>query len=42
MLLNLQLKLSSMVTQTARLARDAWKLVNDTWRGETRKWSNIT
>ena len=41
-MLNLGLKLTSFVTQAARLARDRWNTINDTWRGETRKWSNIT
>ena len=41
MLLNLQLKLLSVVTQTARLARDLWRLVIDTWDNEERKWQDI-
>ena len=40
-MLNLGLKLSSMVTQTARLARDLWQTINDTWENETRKWEDI-
>ena len=31
-MLNLGLKLSSVVTQTARLARDLWQTVNDIWQ----------
>ena len=41
-MLNLTLKLTSFVTQAARLARDLWNSISDTWRNETRKWSNIT
>ena len=41
MLLNLQLKLSSVVTQTARLARDLWRLVIDIWENEHRKWEDV-
>tara|TARA_R100001594_G_C3935952_1_gene239413 strand:+ start:529 stop:654 length:126 start_codon:yes stop_codon:yes gene_type:complete len=40
-MLNLALKLSSVVKQTARLARDLWNKVNDTWENETRKWEDI-
>tara|TARA_Y100000310_G_scaffold272137_1_gene286947 strand:+ start:1940 stop:2065 length:126 start_codon:yes stop_codon:yes gene_type:complete len=40
-MLNLALKLSSMVTQTARLARDLWSTISDTWENETRKWEDI-
>ena len=40
-MLNLILKLSSMVTQTARLARDLWNTINDTWENEARKWEDI-
>ena len=40
-MLNLGLKLSSFVTQTARLARDLWETVNDIWENETRKWEDI-
>ena len=40
-MLNLQLKLTSLVTQTARLARDLWSLVIDTWDNEHRKWQDI-
>ena len=40
-MLNLQLKLTSFVTQTARLARDIWQIVNDTWQNELRKWEDI-
>ena len=40
-MLDLALKLSSMVTQTARLARDLWETVNEIWENETRKWEDI-
>ena len=40
-MLNLGLKLSSVVTQTARLARDLWQIVNDIWKNEHRKWEDI-
>ena len=40
-MLNLRLRLTSVVTQTARLARDLWRLVIDTWDNETRKWQDI-
>jgi len=41
-MLALKLSLRSLIIRSAAIARGAWKLVNDTWRGETRKWSNIT
>ena len=41
MLLNLQLKLSSFITQTARLARDLWNKVIDIWENEHRKWEDV-
>ena len=40
-MLNLALKLSSFVTQTARLARDLWQTINDIWENEARKWEDI-
>ena len=40
-MLNLGLKLSSFVTQTARLARDLWETISDTWENEARKWEDI-
>ena len=40
-MLNLALKLSSVVTQTARLARDLWNTINDVWENESRKWEDI-
>ena len=40
-MLNLALKLASMVTQTARLARDLWGSIVDKWENETRKWEDI-
>jgi len=40
-MLNLGLRLQSFVTQTARLARDLWNTINDTWQNEARKWEDI-
>ncbi len=40
-MLNLGLRITSMVTQTARLARDLWQTVNDIWQNEHRKWEDI-
>ena len=40
-MLSLRLKLQSVVTQTARLARDLLQLINDTWELEERKWEDI-
>ena len=40
-MLNLALKLASMVTQTARLARDLWGSIVDKWENEHRKWEDI-
>ena len=40
-MLNLGLRLSSFVTQTARLARDLWQTVDDIWQNEHRKWEDI-
>ena len=40
-MLNLGLRLSSFVTQTARLARDLWQTVEDLWQNEHRKWEDI-
>jgi len=40
-MLNLGLRITSFVTQTARLARDLWKTVNDIWENEHRKWEDI-
>jgi len=42
-MLSLRLKLQSVVTQTARLARDIWNSVNlnDVWEREERKWEDI-
>ena len=39
----LRLNLRSMVTQTARLARDMWNSVNlnDLWENEHRNWDDI-
>mgnify|MGYP001263861299 FL=1 len=40
-MLNLGLRITSFVTQTARLARDLWETVNDIWQNEHRKWEDI-
>ena len=40
-MLGLRLRLASMITQTARLARDLWNKVIDTWDNEHRKWEDI-
>ena len=40
-MINLGLRLQSIVTQTARLARDLWSTINDTWQIEERKWEDI-
>jgi len=37
----LKLTLSSMAMQTARLARDLWNKVIDTWQNEHRQWEDI-
>ena len=37
----LTLRINSMITQTARLVRDLWNSINDTWQNETRKWEDI-
>ena len=41
-MLSLGLRLTSFKTQTARLARDLWSIVNDVWENEHRKWEDIT
>jgi len=40
-MLSLSLKLKSQVTQVARLVRDLWTSINDTWQLEVRKWEDI-
>ena len=40
-MINLGIRLQSIVTQTARLARDLWSTINDTWQNEARKWEDI-
>ena len=40
-MLRLGLRLVTVVTQTARLARDLWGKINDVWELEERKWENI-
>ena len=40
-MLSLGLRLSSFITQTARLARDLWNKIIDVWENEARKWENI-
>ena len=40
-MLSLQLKLTSFITQAARLARDLWNVITDVWELEERKWEDI-
>ena len=40
-MLNLGLKLTSFITQTARLARDLWESITDPWEKEERIWEDI-
>jgi len=42
-MLALRLTLHSIVTQTARLARDMWNSIslNDVWERELRNWEDI-
>jgi hypothetical protein len=42
-MLALRLTLNSIVTQTARLARDMWNSIslNDVWERELRQWEDI-
>ena len=40
-MLSLALKLTSTVTQIARLARDLWGSIVDKWENEARKWEDI-
>jgi len=42
-MLALRLTLHSIITQTARLARDMWNStnLNDVWERELRKWEDI-
>jgi len=40
-MLNLGLKLTSFISQTARLARDLWNTISDIWENEHRKWEDI-
>jgi hypothetical protein len=40
-MLNLGLRLTSIVKQTAQLVRDLWNSINDTWDNELRKWEDI-
>jgi hypothetical protein len=40
-MIRLSNSLTSIVTQTARLARDLWSKINDTWQNEQRKWEDI-
>ena len=41
-MLNIGLKLTSFVSQVARLARDLWNVINDIWENEKRNWEDIT
>ena len=40
-MLNLGLKLTSFISQAARLARDLWSSITDVWELESRKWEDI-
>ncbi len=40
-MLNISLRITSIIKQTARLARDLWNSINDTWQNESRKWEDI-
>ena len=40
-MLAVRLSLQSIVTQVARLTRDLWTSINDTWTNEQRKWQDI-
>ena len=40
-MLNLGLRLTSFITQAARLARDLWNKVIDIWENEHRKWEDV-
>tara|TARA_R110000787_G_scaffold78221_1_gene171359 strand:+ start:1441 stop:1566 length:126 start_codon:yes stop_codon:yes gene_type:complete len=40
-MLKLGLSVLTIPNQVARLVRDLWKSINDTWTREERKWENI-
>jgi len=40
-MLGLQLQVSSMIVQVARLTRDLWGSINDRWELELREWEDI-
>jgi hypothetical protein len=40
-MLRLGLAVMTIPNQTARLVRDLWRSINDTWTLEERKWQNI-
>tara|TARA_R100000234_G_C4844230_1_gene112410 strand:+ start:317 stop:442 length:126 start_codon:yes stop_codon:yes gene_type:complete len=40
-MITLSLSIHSAVTQVARLARDLWGKINDTWQNEQRNWDDI-
>tara|TARA_R100001443_G_scaffold25271_2_gene38044 strand:+ start:3808 stop:3933 length:126 start_codon:yes stop_codon:yes gene_type:complete len=40
-MLKLGLSVRTLPNQVARLARDLWIKINDTWNLEERKWENI-
>ena len=40
-MLTLVSRLTSIIKQTARLARDLWQTINDIWQNEARKWEDI-
>jgi hypothetical protein len=40
-MLSLTNTIHSISVQTARLARDLWGKINDTWQNEQRNWDDI-
>ena len=41
MKLSMGLSIGAITTPVARLARDLWNIINDTWQLEHRKWEDI-
>jgi len=41
MKVSMGLSIGAITTQVARLARDLWNIINDTWQLEFRKWEDI-
>ena len=41
MKLSMGLSIGAITTQVARLVRDLWNIINDTWQLEHRKWEDI-